>query len=431
VKRLALACLVASCVPSQHELRAPVYRVIGDREKVDVSALLARPLDREAAVAVALANNRRLAAALDELGIAGGDLAAALGLGPAEVDVQLRFGKGHEYEFDALQSVLGLVTMPSRRAAAHAELAAARATATATALRLAARVRIAFADLLAAQQEVELRKTAFDAADAAATLRERMRAAGNTTELAVARDRDAREETRIALGRAEAEVQRRREALNPLLGLTGAQTSWTATGTLGELPAAPPALDDLEQAAVAASLDLASGRARVDAAAGRARATRIAAFLPELALGVSAIDVDGDLQIGPALRLGIPLLDQQAGPRARASAEVARRTHELEASAVELHAQARAARITALAAYQEARHLHDDVLPLRQQIVNETLLHYNAMDADPFQLILARRELADAGHQYLDALRRYWGASAEVDALRAGVALEASDVAQP
>ena len=72
----------------------------------------------------------------------------------------------------------------------------------------------------------------------------------------------------------------------------------------------------------------------------------------------------------------------------------------------------------------EARHLHDVVLPLRQQIVDETLAHYNAMDADPFQLIVARRELVDAGHQYLDALRRYCDAMTEVTALRRGVSLE-------
>jgi outer membrane protein TolC len=256
-----------------------------------------------------------------------------------------------------------------------------------------------------------------------------MHAAGNTTDLALARDRDAREQTRIDITRAEAEVARRREKLAALLGLT--DRPWTATGTLADLPPAPPALDDLEHAAVAASLDLAAGHARVEEAANRAGAIRFTAFLPELAIGASAIDVDGDLQIGPAIRIGIPLLDQRAGDRARATAMLARRQHELEATSVELGAQARSARITALAAYQEARNLHDVVLPLRKQIVDETLLHYNAMDADPFQLVFARRELADAGHQYLDALRRYWDAVAEVDALRAGVALEASDVAQP
>ena len=60
------------------------------------------------------------------------------------------------------------------------------------------------------------------------------------------------------------------------------------------------------------------------------------------------------------------------------------------------------------------------MLPLRQQIVDQTLLHYNAMDADPFQLIVARRDLADAGHQYLDALRRYANAMSEIQALRRG-----------
>jgi outer membrane protein TolC len=421
MKRFCVVCLLASCVPSQHELRAPVYAVIGDREKIDVSKLLAAPLDEKSAVAIALAHSPRLAAALDELGIAGGELASALGLGPAEVDVALRWGTGYEHEVDAVQSLIGLVTMPRRRAAAHADLAAARAEATATALRLSARVKIAFASLLAAQQEVELRRTAFDAADAAATIRERMHAAGNATDLAQARDRDAREQARIDLAHAEAEVEVRREKLNALLGLTGAETRWTATGSLGELPAQAPSLDALEHDAVAASLDLTAGRARVDAAANRAGAERLRAFLPELAAGVAVLDVDGDFEVGPALRIGIPFLDQRAGDRARTRAELAKRQHELEGTAVELRAEARTARITALEAYQEARHIRDVVLPLRQQIVDETLLHYNAMDADPFQLIVARKELADAGHQYLDALRRYWAAMAEVDALRAGV----------
>lgn len=423
MKRLVAACVLASCVPSQQELRAPVLERI-HAPAIDVSVALRKPIDSDAAVAIALANSPRLAAAMDALGIAGADLAAALRLGPLDITGALRYGKGHEYEIDAVQNVLGLVAIPRRRAAAHAELAATQADAAATALRLAARVKIAFADLLAAQQEVELRLTAFDAADTAATLRERMRTAGNTTELSVARDRDAREQARIDLARAEADVERAREKLNALLGLTGDQTKWLASGTLQDLPTAPPALDDLEKTSVAASLDLIAGRERNDAAANRAGAAWLIAVMPDFGIGVSAMDRDGDVEVGPAVRIGIPLFDKRAGARARAIAELAERQHELEATAVELRAQARAARITALAAYEEARHLHDIVLPLRQQIVDETLLHYNAMDADPFQLIAARRALADGGHQYLDALRRYWGAMAEVDALRAGVALD-------
>lgn len=379
-----------------------------------------------AAIRIALAGSARLLAAFDGLDIAGGELAAALGLGPVTIDAKLRYGGIHdELEVDAIQNVLGLVAAPRRRAAAHAELSAARATAAATAVRLAARVEIAFTDLLAAQQEVELRRTAFEAADAAATLRERMHAAGNASDLAQARDRDAREQARVELGRAEATVEARREAVNRLLGLSGPRTTWTATGTLGDVPPAAPRLDDLETNAVAASLELAAGRDRRDAAENRAAGERLRTILPELGVGVAIADDGQQTGIGPALRIGIPLFDPRSGERARADAVVRREDHRLAASAVELRATARAARIAALATHQEARHLHDVVLPLRQQIVDETLKHYNAMDADPFALILARRELVDGAHQYLDAQRRYWNAMAEVTALSRGVTLDA------
>ncbi len=148
------------------------------------------------------------------------------------------------------------------------------------------------------------------------------------------------------------------------------------------------------------------------------------AVLPELGVGVSAIDRDDKLEIGPAIRLGLPLFDQRAGERARANAEASRADHELAATAVELRAHARAVRVAALAAHAEARRLKDVVLPLRQQIVDETLLHYNAMDADPFQLIVARRELAAAGRDYLEALRRYADAMTEATALRRGALVD-------
>ena len=428
MKRALCMLLAAGCVPAQSELRAPVGRDLDQRMGAHVelaapiATLLSRPIDRDAAVRIALANSPRLRAALAELGIAGGELASALALGPLHVDGAMRFGSaGREYEVEVIQGVLGLIAAPRRRTAALAELAASRAKATATALRLAARVEIAFTDVLASRQETELRRTAFDAADAAALVRERMYAAGNTTELALARDRDAREQARVDLARAEADEELARERINALLGLSGDQTKWTATGTLGDPPPAAPALDDLERSAIAASLELTAGRAGVEGAANRLGAERVHAWLPDLGIGVSVHEHDGELSVGPAIRLGLPLFDQRAGDRARAAAMLSRAESELAATAIELRASARAARIAALAAHQQARHIHDIVLPLRQQIVDQTLLHYNAMNADPFELIVARRQLVDAGHEYLDALRRYWDAMSEVTALRRGV----------
>ncbi len=409
IKRALLCLLAASCAPTPSQLRRPVDRDLAQRMggpvdtamTTSIAAMLDKPLDRAGAVKIALANNARMRAAFDELGIAGGDIATAAALGPFHVEIMQRFGHGglYEFELDAIQGVIGLITSPRRRAAAVANLAAAQANATATALRLVARVEIAFDALIAAQQELELRRTAFDAADAAATIRERMHAAGNTSDLAQARDRDAREQARIDVARAEADIEIKREELNALLGLSGELTKWTATGMLAELPTAAPALDDLEQAAVDASLDLTIGRERVTGATNTVGAERVRAWLPDLGVGVSVVNHGAGVEVGPAFSIGIPLFDQRSGDRARARAQLAAAESNLVATGVELRADARAARIAALSAYQEARHLRDVILPLRQQIVDQTLLHYNAMDADPFELIVARRQLADAGHQ--------------------------------
>jgi outer membrane protein TolC len=447
-----LALCAAGCVPPPRELRAPVEHLVDQRIELSpgvqhgihpgtpltpataaqIDALLAQPVDPAVAIQIALANSPRLRAAFDELDIAAGDVAAALGLGPVTVDAKLRYGGAHnEYELDAVQSVLGLLAAPGRLAAAHAELAATRARAAAIALRLAARTEIAFNDLLAAEQAAAVRQTAFEAADAAATLRERMHTAGNTTDLALARDRDAREQARLELGRAKAEIVARRETVTALLGVSGVRTSWTATGALPPLAAAPPALDGLEAIALSGSLELAAGRQRRAAAEHRATGEILRTVLPELGVGVAIASDGHDTGIGPALRIGIPLFDPRSGERARARALVRREDHELAAQAAELGAAARAARSAALATYEEARQLRDVVLPLRQQIVDETLKHYNAMDADLFTLIAARRELVSASHQYLDALRRHADAMVEVTALLRGVMLEPATGSSP
>lgn len=429
---LALAAAtVAACVPSRGEVLAPVDRELarrlgpdpvwhGDRDPriaAAVAARLRRPLDRDAVVRIALATNRRLQAAYDELGIAASELGDATVLGPTEVELELQPGA---IELDVVQDVLALIQLPQRRGVAHAALAAARARAVAATLALVARVEQRFVDVVAARQQVELRQTAFDAAAASAELAERMHAAGNVPELAMLRERDQREQARVELDRAGVELAVARAALDAELGLTGAATGWTTDAHLPDLPAAPPALDALERDAVATSLELAAIRSDGDAAAGRLGIARVRAAIPVLAVGVAADREDGGWDLGPALRFGLPIFDQQQGPRARARAELARARNLATATEVELRARARAARQRVLGAYAEARRLHDVVLPLRQRIVDETLRHYNAMNASTFDLLTSRRELVDAGHAYLDALRRFWRAAAEVRAIARG-----------
>ncbi len=429
--------LAAGCVPSRTSVFGPVDREIERRigvgamwhENADprvpdaVMSLLQKPLDRDSVVRIALATNRRLQAQYDQLGIAASDIAAATVLAPLEVDLEAKMsldGEFHEVEVDVTQDILDLIQMPQRRGAARAGLEAARARAVAATVELVARAERAYLDVVAAQQELELRQTAFDAAAASADIAERQFAAGNIAEVALIRERDQREQTRIELGRAQVEAEARREPLNDVLGLSGESTKWTIAGRLAELPAEMPALDSLERDAIASNLDIAALRAEAEAAAGRLGIARLRSWLPELGVGVAADHANGEWDAGPAISIGLPLFNQQQGPRARANAELRRSRNEAIATAVEVRARAREVRQRVLGAYAEARHLRDVVLPQRQRLVNETLKQYNAMNASTFELLSSRRDLIDAGRQYIDAMRRFWRASADARALARG-----------
>ncbi|MCA9674143.1 MAG: TolC family protein, partial [Myxococcales bacterium] len=264
--------VVAACVPGRGALFGPVDREAQHRLGVGVAwsdsqdprvpaavrDLLSRPLDLDAAVRIGLANSRRLQARFDELGIAAADVADATVLAPAEVDfdVKLASGGGGEVEVNAVQDVLGLLQLPQRRGAANAALAAVRARAVAATVELARQVEVAFLDVVAAEQQLELRQTALDAASASAELATRMHAAGNTSDLALAREQDQREEAQVDRDQAQLAVDTAREALNGVLGLVGDDTHWTTAARLPDLPEAAPALDGLETDAAAASLEL-------------------------------------------------------------------------------------------------------------------------------------------------------------------------------
>ena len=430
------AALLSGCVPSRSAVFGPVDRDVEKRLGVGVTwtedgkttsaidALLAKPLELDGAIRIALERNRHLQARFDELGIAASQIAEATVLPPLEIDANYKWaigGGSGEVELTAVQDVLDVIQLGQRRGIANAELRGARARAVAATVQLAAEVEMAFYDMVAAVQERELVQTAFDAAAASADLVERQHAAGNATDLQLAREQEQRERMRVDVARAEKLIAERHARLGALLGLGKEQSSWTTAGRLPEAPPQTPVLDDLDDAAVASSLDLTALRADEDAAAARHRYATVRAFVPELGAGVAVARRDGgDWEAGPAVRIGIPLFNQQQGPRARALAEERRARNEAAATATDLVANAEITRSRVLQSYGEVRQLFDVVMPLRKKVLDESVLHYNAMNASTFELLTARREMVDVGRQYIDALRRYWNAMAEAKALQRG-----------
>ncbi|MGH7927405.1 MAG: TolC family protein, partial [Candidatus Binatia bacterium] len=71
-------------------------------------------------------------------------------------------------------------------------------------------------------------------------------------------------------------------------------------------------------------------------------------------------------------------------------------------------------------ARDRALYYRDILLPLRERIVNEAQLQYNAMQLGPLQLLRAREQQIETAVAYIEALREYWLARGDIGQILAG-----------
>jgi cobalt-zinc-cadmium efflux system outer membrane protein len=387
----------------------------------DVKALLARPLTAESAAQVAVLNNRGVQAAVEELGIAEGRLSQARRLPNPTVEGAMRYeGEGGpELELGAMIDLTDLLLLAWRSSAANAEVEAAKLSAIGSILDLSYDTRRAFYVYQAAAELLELRRTVLRAFNASADLAIRLREAGNITELDLANQRSVFEEARFEFQEAEVGVTAARERLNALMGLWGRGTEWRVEPRLPGLPDQELAIDKLESTAVGRSLDLAIAKQRFAAAAKRANLARAQGFLPELKAGVSAERSD-DWAVGPAVEIEVPLFYQGQGEVGVAKAEMRQQQSVYTDIAVTLRASARNSATRLTAKREAVLHYEKVLLPLKEQVVEQAQLEYNAMLIGLFQLLQAKRDQVQTAAAYVDQHREYWIARTNAEQLLSG-----------
>jgi len=385
-------------------------------------ALLARPLDANSAVQVALLNNQGLQGAFEELGVARAGLVQALRIPNPAIEAALRFMRKTTPDIDLLAtlSLTDLLFLPLRKGTANAQMDAAKARVAGNVLDLALDVRVAFYAYQAALQQFGLRKNVLDALGTSFELAKRLNAAGNSTDLSLENEQALYEESRLSFRHAEAMLAATREELSARMGLWGAETNWTVQPRLADAVTPDAALSTLERRALESSLDLEFLRHRYEAEGKSASLSKLRGWIPDLRAGVSAERQDKNWGLGPAATLELPLFYQGQGETGIALAEM-RRAHKLYTdTAVRVRATARGTVARLRAASESAEYYRTVLLPLRQQIVENTQLEYNAMTVGVFQLLQAKRDQISAAAGYVDLLREYWTLRAEVDQLVAG-----------
>jgi cobalt-zinc-cadmium efflux system outer membrane protein len=382
-----------------------------------VRSLLRQELTADAAVQVALLNNRNLQATYEELGVAQAELVEAGLLKNPTFTAEVRFPKYHAlpFEFDVTQSFLDLLVLPLRKRAAGAAFEAAKQRVTSEVLNTVADVKASFYRAQGAAQLVDLRRTITSATEASYDIAKRLHDAGNTTDLALANERALHERARVDLAKAEREALDAREELSALMGLWGEETGWTLAARLPDLPASEETLLGLESLAVTRRGDLGAARQEVALNLQNLGLTRYMALGDVTLGGHLEKDSDGDLTVGPALNVPLPIFNQGQPALDAAQARLRQSRQRFAALAVQVRAQVRRARNHVTAARDMAQYLARVVVPLRHQIVQQNQLQFNAMQIGVFELLQAKQSEIDAGRDYVEALQDYWVARAELE----------------
>ncbi|MBN8912296.1 MAG: TolC family protein [Hyphomicrobium sp.] len=405
-----------------------------------VAELLSRTMTPDAAVQIALLNNRGLQAAYTELGVSEAMMVEA-SLPPSPIVTLSRLIQPSTIEIEAqiLQNVLSLLTLPRRREIAEDRFLQAQKRAVDATLKIAADARRAHYRAVAANEQVVLLQQAVNSAETVSDFARKLGETGGMAKLDQAREHAFTAEVGGQLAQARLTQRLERERLNQALGLWGAQLKYKLPDKLPALPPKPKVEDDIETEAVLSRIDLEIARMEIAILAKEFGLTSATRFIDVLEVrGIRRVEtnkvteVDFTLGPGPALirtetqrtekvrwrgfdvDFQIPIYDFGEVRTRRVEETYMTAVNRLIEKAVNVRSEARQAYQAYRGTYDVVRHYEREILPLRQIITEQTLLNYNGMLVDVFQLLADARARIETNVQAATARRDFWLAKVDL-----------------
>ncbi len=386
------------------------------RVEDEVKRLLAAPLSADGAVKIAILNNRGLQASLAGLGIAEADLVQAGRLhNPGFSFGRLAGGGEVEFERKFLFDLMGLFTLSTRSGIERRRFESAQLAVAGDTLRLAQAARQAWFEAVAARQATKYQDTAGSAAEAAADLAKRMADVGNFSKLRLQREQLLHAEMGAELARARQNEANARERLIRLLGLSGVQRNFTLPDRLPDLPASPMPEQDIVNKAMANRLDLRMARLEIEGLAkslGLTRSTRFVNVLDASYLNKSA--TGSPKARGYEIELVLPLFDWGDARVAKAEALYTQALHQVAKTAVNAESEVHDSYGAYRTAFDLARRYRDEIVPLRKNISEETLLRYNGMLIGVWDLLADARQQVAGVNAAIQAQKDFWVAESNL-----------------
>jgi len=275
---------------AQQELNKDAAAIRSPEEAEAASArvrrLLGRPLTADAAVQVALLNNRGLQAAYNELAIADAErVGESLPPNPTFSWRRIQSGPALESEMQLVTNIIALATLPARSEIAaerfhQAQLRAAEAT-----LHVAHEARRAYYRAVAARELIQFLTESQSAAEAATKLAARLGETGAMNKLDQAREQVFYADLTAQLATARQREASEREALIRAMGLSDASLDFKLPNALPAVPRRVQTLAGIEVDAVSRRVDLQIARIELDLLAKSYGLTQASRFINILDAG--------------------------------------------------------------------------------------------------------------------------------------------------
>jgi outer membrane protein TolC len=390
-----------------------------------VRRLLNRTLTADAAVQIALLNNRGLQAAYDELAIADAErVGQSLPPNPTFSWRRIQAGPALESEMQLVTDIIALATLPARSEIAAERFHQAQLRAAEETLRVAHEARRAYYRAVAARELIHFLTESQSAAEASTKLAAHLRETGAMNKLDQAREQVFYADLTAQLATARQREASERETLIRAMGLSDANLDFKLPNALPAVPRRVETLGSVEVDAVARRVDLQIARAELDVLAKSYGLTQASRFINILDGGYAdKLEKRPDerfLMRGFDIRLQIPVFDFGEVRVRQVEATYMQAVNRLLALAVNARSEARDAYRAYRSTYDIAGHYQREVLPLRKIISDETLLRYNAMLIDVFSLLAEARQRIAANITAIEAKRDFWLATVELKAAISG-----------
>ncbi|MGF0523340.1 TolC family protein [Agrobacterium pusense] len=403
-------------------------RVEAQATQARVKRLMAasKVLDAETAVQVALLNNKGLQAAYADLGEAAATAWQSTMLVNPRVGIGLT-GIGtpglrayKSIEGVVVSNILALATLKQNVAIADTNFRKAQLAAALKTLQLAADTRRAWINAVAALENVGQLAQAQTAADAASELAKKLGEAGSLNKEGQAREQVFYAELTGQIARARLEARLAKEELTRLMGLWGADIEYAIPNRLPQLPKTLAKRDMIEAEALQRRVDLQMAKLDLEATARSFKLTEATRYVTDLELR-SGFETERELEDGEKhkqttgnaeLEFVIPIFDSGQARMRESELAYMRAANLLAEKAVNIRSEARSAYQAYRSNYDIARHYRNSVVPLRTKIEEESLLTYNGMLTNTFELLADSREKVNSNLLAINAKRDFWLAEA-------------------